>query len=269
MPDNVVFGGEPFRQQVVNYVARAKAVPDVFIGWDPVDALAAEVCASSIRRRSGRWLRFLSLKDADVSRVYKRPFRRDGGQLIDLADPRQQAPFSTEFAFSRFLVPYLREYRGWALFTDPDTLWTRSVDELFRLADDSFAVMVVQHDHKPTPGPKMHNVAQTAYPRKNWSSVCLWNCAHPANRMLTPDVVNRFPGRFLHAFRWLEDAEIGRLPVEWNWLVGVDQLKDCAWVDPPSCIHWTSGGPWLRPFRGVRWASQWLEEAQDYKPEVR
>ena len=244
-------------------------VPDIFIGHDRVDALAAEVCASSIRRRSARPLRFLRLSDHDVSRAYKRPFRRDGGQLIDLADPRSQVPFSTEFAFSRFLVPYLREYKGWALFTDPDTLWTRSVDQLFSLADDNFAVMVVKHDHRPTPRVKMHNIAQTAYERKNWSSVCLWNCEHPSNRMLTPDVVNRFPGRWLHAFKWLDDAEIGALPAEWNWLVGADPVKDAGWVQPPSCIHFTSGGPWLRAYRGVRWSQLWLEECQDYRPEVR
>jgi hypothetical protein len=80
--------------------------------------------------------------------------------------------------------------------------------------------MVVKHDHQPTEHWKMDGQFQTRYHRKNWSSVCLFNCDHPANKALTVDLVNSAPGRDLHAFSWLADDLIGELPPEWNWLVG-------------------------------------------------
>ena len=97
---------------------------------------------------------------------------------------------STEFTFTRFLIPHLCNYKGWALFCDSDVVFLENVDNLFALADDKYAVMCVQHDYTPKPGIKMDGQVQTVYPRKNWSSVVLWNCGHPSNEKVTIDSVN-------------------------------------------------------------------------------
>lgn len=139
------------------------------------------------------------------------------GQLYDLPS---NAPCSTEFAISRFLVPILCQ-QGWALFVDCDVVFLGDVAELFALADPSKAVMVVKHAPLVEVGTKMDGQAQVGYTRKNWSSVMLFNCDHPANRRLSLADVNERPGRDLHALYWLHDEEIGALPAAWNWLVNV------------------------------------------------
>ena len=81
---------------------------------------------------------------------------------------------STEFTFTRFLVPALANYKGWALFCDSDIVFLKDVKELFDQAEDKYAVMCVQHDYTPKPGIKMDGQKQTLYPRKNWSSMVLY-----------------------------------------------------------------------------------------------
>ena len=128
---------------------------------------------------------------------------------------------STEFTFSRFLIPELNGYSGWALFCDCDLLFLEDVNKLFELADDKYAVMCVQHDYTPKEGTKMDGKQQTIYPRKNWSSVVLWNCYHPANLQVNKQLVNdpNTTVKYLHRFSWLKDEEIGSIPHQWNWLV--------------------------------------------------
>ncbi len=162
---------------------------------------------------------------------------------------------STEFAITRFFLPHLTERKGWALFGDSDLLFRGDVRDLFALADDRYAVMVVQHPELDGEGTKMDGAAQLPYRRKNWSSVVLWNLSHPAHDALTLSVLNTWPGRELHAFRWLEDAQIGALPGTWNWLEGYSA------PDPdPAVVHLTRGGPWFRNWEHVAWAEAWLAE---------
>lgn len=236
----------------------------VFIGWDARDALAAEVCASSIRRRTARQVRFLRLSDPDVARVYRRAFRVEGQQRIDLGYEAEPTPFSTDFSFSRFLVPWLMGYQGWALFTDPDTLWTVSPEPLFEMGEAApdKAVLVVPHVQTSRVQVKMGGLTQRGYPKKNWSSVCLWNCAHPKNKQLVPEVVNRFAGKWLHGFGWLEAEDIGTVGPQWNWLVG--EMNGKPKIDPPHVIHYTLGGPWLFEYKDAPWADLWHQEASDY-----
>ncbi|MFG0316881.1 MAG: glycosyltransferase, partial [Planctomycetota bacterium JB042] len=129
------------------------------------------------------------------------------------------------------------------------------VAELFSLVNDRYALMCVQHDHRPEENVKMDGQVQTRYRRKNWSSLMLWNCDHPGNERLTPELVNGLPGRDLHRFCWLEDREIGALPGAWNWLEGI---SDPA-VDPKA-VHFTRGGPWHEGFEDVRYADEWRSE---------
>lgn len=228
----------------------------VFIGYDRREHEAYEVCRASMERRSSVPLdiKRLDLTLLQDSGLYERPYHvKRSGQRIDVADGR---PFSTDFAFSRFLVPALSLYQGWALFCDCDFLFTADLAGLLKHADDRYAVMCVKHDHKPIERTKMNGVAQGGYPRKNWSSLVLWNCAHPANACMTVDCVSRMPGRWLHAFSWLSDDKIGDLPITWNWLSGVNEPFDSV----PCGVHYTLGGPWFENCQDVPLADLWRAE---------
>ncbi len=229
----------------------------IFIGWDSREEVAYEVCITSLRRHSTRSLEITPLKQEELRRrgLYSRS-----------KDPLA----STEFTYTRFLTPFLSGYRGWVLFVDCDFLFTADIAGLFAMVDERYAVMCVQHDHRPPERTKMDGVVQTVYPRKNWSSLVLWNCAHFANRILTPDVVNGKTGAFLHRFQWLKDSEIGVLPETWNWLEGWSKVVA---GEVPKAIHFTRGGPWFKNWRDVTFADLWYAErdqlAQQSSPAYR
>jgi lipopolysaccharide biosynthesis glycosyltransferase len=172
--------------------------------------------------------------------------------------PISEAPMATEFAISRFCVPFLQK-KGWALFVDCDIVCLADIAELFALADEKYAVMVVKHQHTPRNAVKMDNQIQTSYARKNWSSVVLWNCDHPANKRLTLEKLNFSPGRDLHAFNWLKDDEIGELNYGWNCLVGIDD-PDAVRV---GILHYTLGGPWIEGWAGGPMDDVWNAEAKN------
>jgi lipopolysaccharide biosynthesis glycosyltransferase len=161
---------------------------------------------------------------------------------------------STEFTFTRFLVPFLNNYRGWALFCDCDFLFLSDIKELFDLADPAKAVMVVQHDYTPSESVKMDNKPQEMYPRKNWSSLILYNCEHPSNQQVTLDFVNTQSMSFMHRFSWLDDEEIGSLPYQWNYLEGWYNSNDA------KAVHYTRGGPWFKDWQTVDYAAEWIQE---------
>lgn len=167
-----------------------------------------------------------------------RPIEQKDGRLWC---PISQAPMATEFAISRFCVPFLQK-SGWSLFVDSDIVCLDDIENLFALADPQYAVMCVKHNQESGPKMKMDGQIQTYYSRKNWSSVMLFNCDHPSNRNLTLEALNTWPGRDLHAFKWLKDEDIGALPPEWNILVGVQEIDDSTTM---GILHYTLGGMWL------------------------
>ena len=224
----------------------------VYIGYDEREAAAYRVCVQSLVRRSPSCviphpLIKSDLSDAGIYRRKEEP-GYDPGVRIDSFDHR---PFSTDFTFTRFLVPELHR-EGWALFCDSDILFLDGVDEVFDLADPKYAVMCVKHNHEPTEKQKMDGQPQTNYPRKNWSSFVLWNCSHPAHDILKAGAANVWSGRDLHAFKWLKDEEIGELPEAWNWLEGWSGPEIC-----PKAVHYTRGGPWFPQWQGVHHADLW------------
>ena len=215
---------------------------NVYIGYDTREDIAYQVSKFSILNKSENItinpLKLSELKD-------KKLYWRDEDKLG-----------STEFTFSRFLVPELNEFNGWALFCDCDILFLEDINNLFELADEKYAVMCVQHDYKPKEGVKMDGKAQTLYPRKNWSSLVLWNCSHPSNKAITKELINQpdTTGKYLHRFSWLEDNEIGKISHEWNWLVDwYDEEKD----GNPNAIHYTEGGPWFKNYRFCTYHHEW------------
>jgi hypothetical protein len=239
----------------------------IWVGFDPREAAAYAVAVHSIKSRLSRPIPVygLVLSELQETGLYRRPtesfINSDGHkQLIDALSARDDynGAMSTEFAISRFLVPHLAG-SGWALFMDCDMLVRADLTRLFALRDPSKAVMCVQHQYAPIQTIKMDGQVQTKYSRKNWSSVVLFNCDHPSNRNLTLDMVNRLPGRDLHAFCWLKDEEVGALPLEWNWLAGESEH-----VANPRIVHHTLGSPCMSGYEDAPYAGEWRAELADW-----
>jgi len=225
----------------------------VYIGYDEREHEAYEVACKTLYKTSTIEAIPLVENRLRSQGLYWRNVDARGGRAYDLPS---NAHASTAFAITRFFTPLLCQ-QGWALFTDCDVLFAEDVKPILRHADPSKAVMVVKHDHRQE-GVKMDNQVQVPYPRKNWSSVMLFNCNHPANLRLTVEDINRRPGRDLHAFYWLSDNEIGELPPAWNWLVNVQ--------DRPSnvkIIHYTNGGPWIAGWGPKPNDDIWLKAAKN------
>ena len=167
--------------------------------------------------------------------------------------------FRSLYTFTRFLIPELCNFKGWALFMDCDMILKTDIKQLFDQADDQYAVMCVQHDYSPSATTKMDGQQQTVYPRKNWSSVMLFNCGHKSNQTLTQDLVNNpeITGAYLHRFSWLKDKEVGELSPEWNWLVGHYKEPEDG---TPKLIHYTEGGPWFENMRDCEYDHVWKKE---------
>ena len=215
----------------------------VFVGYDTREDIAFQVCEYSIKRFNED-IHVIPLVQDELRQ--KKIYWREVDKLA-----------STEFTFTRFLIPHLMDYKGWALFIDCDIVFLENVDNLFALADDRYAVMCVQHEFNPKPGLKMDGQVQTVYPRKNWSSMVLWNCEHPKNKILTPELLNEESPKFLHRFSWLDDNEIGELPLEYNWLVGwYKEPQDGT----PKILHYTEGGPWFDGYRDCEYGDDWKKE---------
>jgi hypothetical protein len=211
----------------------------VFIGYDPREASAFSVLAHSIHVRSSEPVSVTPLMLTQL----RATFTRD-----------RHALQSTDFAFTRFLTPHLSRYEGWSLFTDCDMLVLDDIAKLWALRDDRYAVMVVKHDHRPREAVKFLGQPQTAYPKKNWSSVMLFNNARCG--ALTPEYVNSANGLELHQFKWLaDDSLIGALPRRWNHLVGYDEHTTDV-----SLVHYTLGGPYFDAYRDCPFADEWRRE---------
>lgn len=228
----------------------------VFVGFDAQELRTCNIAISSLHGNTLRsQVRVDRISRLSLFKYYTRPTSQmPSGQLYDdISD----APMSTDHAIARFFVPFLMDYTGWALFTDGDVLFRDDVRKLFALAEDRYAVQVVQHPPQMDESVKKVGHVQSTYPKKNWSSVILWNCGHAGNRALTLEVVNAWPGRDLHAFKWLDDALVGALPARWNFLVGVSQ------PDPdPAIVHYTLGTPDMPGHAADPYAEEWFFEAR-------
>ena len=225
----------------------------VYMGWDARDALAYDVCRSSLLRHASVPVEIIPLKDWELRHrgVFWRSYRTDAaGQRWDDRDGK---PFSSDFSFGRFVVPMLEEYGDeWVLFMDPDMLVREDIAKLFELSAPSLdAVMCVQHKHEPPEREKMAGLnKQTLYRRKNWSSLMLMKPSRCGE--LTKYAVNNQSGQWLHAMNWTSDSEIGSLPEEWNWLEG--------WSSPdidPKIVHFTRGTPDFEGTEDVPYADEW------------
>jgi hypothetical protein len=170
---------------------------------------------------------------------------------------RERNPLqATEFSFSRFLTPYLSNFEGWSIFADNDVIARDDIAKLWALRDDRYAVMVVKHEQKPKEGRKFLDMPQTAYEKKNWSAVMMFNNARC--KALTPEYVNTASGLELHQFKWLETEDlIGGLPHEWNHLVDYDDPNPDA-----KFVHYTIGGPYFKEYANCEYSKEWFDERE-------
>lgn len=218
---------------------------NVYIGYDQREHLAAEVCKFSILDRSA----------IDPARVH----------FLNSADipefTREREPHqSTDFTYTRFLVPYLCGFKGLSIFCDCDFLFRADINTLFSGADLTKAVSVVKHpQYIPHTTTKMDGIQQHVMPRKNWASLMVFNNEHQYTKQLTPEYVNTVnPGRDLHTFAWVPDQYIGSLSLDWNTLDGYYEL------DFPRAVHYTDGGPWFDDYKHTFYSELWLYEYERY-----
>ena len=230
-------------------MSTAPAPIPIFIGYDPRERAATNVLIDSLYQHSSVPLAITPLVTPQLEAL---------GIYTRTRDPKQ----STAFSFTRFLVPHLMGYQGWALFMDCDMLCRADIQQLWDQRDDAYALMCVQHQHVPGETVKFLGEVQSAYPKKNWSSLMLLNCSRCTR--LTVDYVNSATGLELHRFHWLEgDHEIGAIQGEWNHLVDVQTPPEP--LEGPPMLHWTLGGPWFREQRtmGGPLAAEWFSARDD------
>jgi len=214
-----------------------KPIP-VFVGYDPREAIAYHTCVNSIIRNSSQ--------PVAVVPVALNLFR-------DYAETHTDG--SNHFIYTRFLVPYLMEYQGWAIFIDGDMIVRGDIAELWNLKQYTKDAMVVKHDYKTRMKEKYLGSPNEDYPRKNWSSVILWNCNAIRNRQLNPEFVQKSTGAFLHRFSWIDDDRLGELPPEWNW------LPDEYGPNPNAkLLHYTLGTPCFDEFKHTPMNEHWHAE---------
>ena len=211
----------------------------IFIGYDPREQDAYNVCKYSIERNS------LIKGEPLVHKLYSKEimeYNRDWGE-----------PQSTDFTFTRFWVPYLSKFTGYSIFCDCDFLFLVDPSDVLIDVDPQKAVSVVQHPgYIPNSQLKMDGIPQQIAYIKNWASFIVFNNEHPKNKILTPEYLNNHrPGLDFHQLRWLDDEDIGSLPMEWNCLDDYYHLKS------PNAIHYTDGGPWFDGYESTMYSDLW------------
>lgn len=215
----------------------------IYVGYDPREAAVFTVFNQSVIQHT--------TAPVAIHPLHQKALNFDG-----------QQDGTNAFIYSRYLIPWLQGFEGWAIFCDGDMIARDDLAKLWALRDETKAVQVVKHDYRTSEARKYKGSPienkNIDYPRKNWSSVILFNCGHPSNRVLTRGYVAEAGGSVLHRFAWLNDDEIGELPVEWNWLVR-------EYDDNPNAklLHWTLGAPGFEYYMRDEGAWEWNAHLMD------
>ena len=210
----------------------------IFIGYENEYPESFEVCAESIRRfNPNHEIIPLVKSELEEKGLYTREYQGE----------------STDFAFTRFLVPFLSDYKGYALFCDGDFMWRcdpQEIEDYAKQSNYSPSVWVVKHPpFLTTPYKKMKGKANMSYPKKYWSSLMYFN--NDKCFSLTSDLVNSWSGKDLHEFAWA--SEIGNLPAEYNAMVNYYKFPEA------KAVHFTDGGPWLDIHDDMLYSTEWLK----------
>jgi len=211
----------------------------VFIGYDTREPEAFDVAAYSIKKYA---------PEIGIQPLKLDELRRDGHYWRE-----HDSLGSTEFTISRFLVPFLSDYSGFSLFIDCDMLSRCDIRNIMDVDEPGHVVYCVQHDYSPHSMTKMDGKQQHVYPRKNWSSVMLFD--NDKCRTLSPETVNSETPMYLHRMLWANS--IGALDRRWNYLAGYYEGDD------PYLIHYTDGGPWFDEYRDCAFADLWINSFEE------
>jgi lipopolysaccharide biosynthesis glycosyltransferase len=208
---------------------------NIVVGFDQREAVAYHAFTQSVIEKSSIPISFMPLA---INTLY---------EYKETHNDR-----SNDFVYSRFLTPFLNDFRGWAIFADGDMICQADIKELWDLRDDTKAVLVVKHNYQTKSFKKYLGNINENYPKKNWSSLILWNCGHPKHKILTPQFISNQSGQYLHRFSWLNEDEIGELPKEWNWLA-------IEYPENPNAklIHYTLGTPCFNEYKDTSMADHW------------
>ena len=221
----------------------------IFIGCDYRERAATNVLIDSLYQKSKFPLSITPLITEQL---------KNKGIFWRKRDPKQ----STDFSFTRFLVPYLMNYKDWAIFMDCDMLCRADISEIINLLDEKFSLFCVKHNHNPKETIKFQGEIQSSYPKKNWSSFMIFNCKKC--KRLTLDYVNNASGLDLHRFNWLEgDHLIGGIENGWNYLIQKENINTPN--NEIKMLHWTLGGPWFKEQRlmGEVYSAEWFAARDD------
>ncbi len=208
---------------------------NIFVGFDQKEAIAYHTFVQSIIENSSIPISITPLAENNLDEYSEE--HTDG---------------TNKFTYSRFLVPYLMDFKGWAIFADGDMVCLSDIKKLKSFFDPKIALSVVKHNYKTKYKTKYFGQKNEDYPRKNWSSVIIWNCEHPKNKILTPSFISQKEGSFLHRFKWLEDKEIGNLPKTWNWLAMEYEVRNKL-----DLIHYTLGTPCFKEYSNKDLSKYW------------
>lgn len=230
----------------------------IFIGCDSREMVAAEVAANSIRQRMpGYEIVFLTKEMCEAFDYREEPER----------------PHSTEFTYTRFLVPWLCGFKGTALFIDCDVLMLRDpaqddqgedlslITLATSLATSQHALRVVPHLYVPPSQTKMDGQRQIAYFRKLWSAVMLMDCERLEEFWPKTKVESGDPAE-LHGFTNIPSEEIGELPWAWHHLDPTIKRPGETSRNGVSPIlhHFTEGGPWFANYADCPFSDRWYEQ---------
>lgn len=219
---------------------------NVYIGYDQREDIAARVCKHSILSRTDQ-------------RCPPEIYFLKSESIPEYTRPREQTQ-STDFTYTRFMIPCIEGYKNtFSVFCDCDFIFVSDIIDLVLSVDRTKAISVVKHPpYIPHTQMKMDGIVQHTMPKKNWASLIVFNNSHPSNKRLTSDYVNNVtPGRRLHQFDWLDEKEIGSIPLDWN------VLDDYYHLENPRAIHFTDGGPWFDNYKNTMYSSLWWKEYHD------
>ena len=205
------------------------------VGFDQREAIAYHTFCQSIIDKTSLPVQFIPL--ASNSLFFYNENHKDG---------------SNDFIYSRFLTPFICNFDGFAIYADGDMVCNTDIAELAGLFDSTKAVQLVKHDYITKRSVKYFGNKNFNYPRKNWSSLVIFNCQHPSNKILTPEYIQAHDGAFLHRFQWLQDDEIGELDIKWNYLA--IEYQACS---DAKLIHYTLGTPCLEDFKNSEMSESW------------
>lgn len=206
----------------------------IMIGYDPNETIAYHVLCQSIMEHASGPVAFTPINKRNIPEFDRG--KEDG---------------ATEFSFSRFLTPYLAGYTGHAIFMDCDMILRDDIYKIMEYVDFKHDVYVVKHDYTPKTKDKFLGAKQYVYPKKNWSSVMIFDCE---KCQILPETVNSATGKYLHQFEWTTEDRVGEIPVEWNHLVGEYEPNPNA-----KLVHYTLGTPCFYGYTEQEYADEWFD----------